>query len=186
MNKRAFFTQLEASLKGLSTSEKQDILSDFEEHFIMGIAEGKSEEEIAKRLGQPKQIAKEIRATYHLEKVNHQMSTSNILRAVWAVFGLGFFNLVIVLGPFLAIAGLMLSGWLTGLAFTVSPGLVLINTVLRPDTFLLFDLFFSFLLAGLGIFICIGMYYVTRFIMKGFVKYLHFNMKLVKGGMNHA
>ena len=63
------------------------------------------EEQIAGALGSPSQIAKEILATYHLEKVENTASAGNIMRAAWAVIGLGFFNLVIVLGPFIALVG---------------------------------------------------------------------------------
>ncbi|WP_217587657.1 DUF1700 domain-containing protein [Lentibacillus saliphilus] len=186
MTKEAFFTQLKASLNGMSEAEKQDILQDFEEHFAIGLAEGKTEHDIAEALGQPEQIAKELHATHHLEKVNDNMSTGNILRAVWAVIGLGFFNLVIVLGPFIGVVGIIFGGWMTGVSFVATPILVITSAVFNPDMFLWFDLFFALLLAGFGILLGIGMYYVTRLLIKGFVKYLHFNVRLVKGGMTNA
>src|SRR5690625_1514933 len=100
MNKEQFLTELDAALKYISAEERQDILQDFEEHFAVGREEGKTEEEIAAGLGSPRQIAKEMLASYHIEKVETTATTRNIFRAVWAVIGLGFFNLVIVLGPF--------------------------------------------------------------------------------------
>src|SRR5699024_924262 len=102
--KEQFLRSLDKSLKGLSSDERRDIMHDFEEHFAFGIEEGKTEKEIATSLGSPDKIAKELLAAYHLEKVETTATTGNMIRAVWAVIGLGFFNLVIVLGPFIALA----------------------------------------------------------------------------------
>ncbi|MEK5382211.1 HAAS signaling domain-containing protein [Niallia sp. FSL W8-0635] len=185
MTKDQFFKQLQAGLHKLPSEEQKDIMQDYEEHFFMGMEEGKTEEEIAHSLGSPQQIAKELLATFHLEKVENTVSTGNIFRALWAVIGLGFFNMVIVLGPFIAIVALIVSGWIVGVSFLLSPLLVVVDSVLQPSGFEFFRLFMSILLVGLGIFIAIGMYYLTKFSMKGFVRYLKFNAKLVKGGLKN-
>ena len=185
MNKNQFLSKLDASLKRLPANEREDILQDFEEHFSIGIQEGKTEEEIATQLGSPQLIAKDMTATYHLDKVETTASIGNIMRAVWATIGLGFFNLVIVLGPFIALIAIIFAGWICGISFIASPVMVLINTVIFPDTFELFNLFISFALSGLGLFIVIGMYFATRAITQGFIRYLRFNVKLVKGGLNN-
>lgn len=185
MNKNQFQTKLEASLKKLPLNERRDILQDFEEHFIFGLKEGKTEEEISEALGSPEQIAKDMIASYHLEKVEAKASTGNIFRAVWAVIGLGFFNFVIVFGPFIALVAVVLAGWIAAVSFIVSPLLVLIEMVIYPGALDFFNLFFSLALCGLGLFIVIGMFFATRFLSKGFVRYLHYNVKLVKGGLQH-
>src|SRR5699024_1634596 len=128
-------------------------------------------------LGSPHQIGKELLATHFLGKVKSNYSTGNIFRAVWAVIGLGFFNLVFVLEPFIAILAVLFTGWVTGVAFIISPLLVLINPLVFPGTFEIFDVFFSIALTGLGLFITIGMVYATKFITTGFVRYLNFNAK---------
>ena len=185
MTKEQFLKQLHAGLQKLPQEERKDILHDYEEHFFLGMKEGKTEEEIANSLGAPQQITKELLASYHLEKVKNKVSTGNIFRAVWAVIGLGFFNLVIVLGPFIAAAALILSGWIVGVSFILSPILILVDSAFHPGSFAFFKLFMTILLVGLGIFIVIGMYYITRVSSKGFINYLKFNVKLVKGGLNH-
>ncbi|KKK39260.1 hypothetical protein WQ57_05575 [Mesobacillus campisalis] len=186
MTKKQFLTKLNASLKRLPSSERQDILQDMEEYFEIGIEEGKTEEQISASLGSPHQIAKELAAAYRVEKVGETATASNILRAVWAVIGLGFFNLVIVLGPFVALAGFIIAGWIVSVSFVASPILVLINVSIHPQIFEPFDLFFSIGLAGLGLFIAIGMFFATRAITNGFVRYLKYNVGLVKGGMKHV
>ena len=61
MNKEEFLDILKDYLKGhFSAYEIDDILRDYEEFFINGKLEGKSEEEVAKGLGSPKQVATEL------------------------------------------------------------------------------------------------------------------------------
>src|SRR5690625_6688257 len=131
VNKEQFLRRLDQSLKRLPADERRDIIQDFEEHFIFGLEEGKPEEEIAASLGSPDKIAKELLASYHLEKVEATATTGNMFRAVWAVIGLGFFNLVIVVGPFIEIAGVVLAGWPSSVASIVVPLFELITAL--PD-----------------------------------------------------
>ncbi|MCM3168044.1 DUF1700 domain-containing protein [Peribacillus frigoritolerans] len=183
MNKEQFLKQLNASLTRLSLDEREDILQDYEEYFEIGMEEGKSEQEISKSLGNPKQISKELMATYHLGQVEQTTSAGNVMRAVWAVIGLGFFNLVIVLGPFIALIGVVIAGWVSAIAFILAPLGALFNLVL--GNFQLFDLFFALGLCGIGIFIAMGMFVATSALTKGFIRYLKFNASLVKGGLKN-
>lgn len=185
MNKNEFLLELERSLAKLPDDERADVLRDFEEHFTFGIEEGKSEEEISRSLGTPQQIAKELLASYHIEQVETKVTAKNLLRAIWAVISLGFFNVVIVLGPFIGLVSLLFSGWVVSVSFVVSPLLVLFKGALYPETFAWFELFFSMVLAGLGIFLVQAMYYVTKKGQLGLVKYLKYNVRIVKGGLKH-
>ncbi|WP_231784076.1 DUF1700 domain-containing protein [Lentibacillus sp. JNUCC-1] len=97
--------EVETGLKTLNKHDQAEILQDFEEHFSNGLSEGKTEYQISAALGSPRHIAKEILAEFHMEKVKHNTSAGNMMRAVWAVFGLSMFNLIIVLGPFVALVG---------------------------------------------------------------------------------
>lgn len=120
---------------------------------------------------------------YRLEKAENKPSASNLVKAVWAAVGLGFFNIAIVLGPFIALVCLILAGWIIGLSFIASPLLVLVNLVVAPDTFAFFYLFASIGCAGLGLLISIGMTAISRMTGKGFLGYLRYHVKLVKGGL---
>jgi len=186
MTKEQFLSELKKSLLSLPTDERNDILHDYEEYFTMGIRDGKTEEEIATSLGTPEQIGKELAAVHHVETVDGSDSTGNFFRALWAVVGLGFFNLIIVLGPFIALAALIFSGWAVSILFTLAPVGVIVNIVIHPEIFEPYNLFFSIGLAGMGLFIGILMYYLTRWVKKGFVKYFKFNVRMVKGGLKHA
>ena len=186
MNKENFLTHLHAALTKLPNDERQDILQDYEEYFAIGQLDGKSEEQIAASLGSPKTLGKELSATYHLEKAGTTVTTGNLMRAVWAVIGLGFFNLLIVLGPFIALIGFIISGWVAGIGLMAAPLLILLNIVIFPGTFELFDLFSSLAFCGIGLFIVIGMVFATKALTNGFIRYMKFNRKLVNGGLKHA
>lgn len=149
-------------------------MQDFEEHFATGLNEGKSEEEIAASLGPPQQIAKELLAEYQLEKATSDATEGNVFRALWAIIGLSFFNFVIVLGPLIGLLGIMFGGWATGIAFMVSPLLVMADTVLNPGTFEAFHLFVSIGVLGLGILLITGMLAATRALMKWLVRYMQY------------
>lgn len=186
MTEEQFMKQLNANLNQLSTEERQDILQDYQEHFEMGKVEGKTEETIAEALGYPEKIAKELLATYHLEKAETNITTGNVMRAVWAGIGLGFFNLVIVLGPFMALVGVVIAGWAVGLSFILMPLAALAELVFFPGTFAFFDLFSTLAFSGLGLFIIVGMYYATKIGTRLFIRYLKYNVSFVKGGMKNA
>jgi len=186
MNKRQFLDELDVALIPLNSEERSNILRDFEEHFSIGELNGDSEDKIAASLGSPQKIAKELLATYHIEKVETVTTTGNMMRSIWAVIGLGFFNLMIVLAPFIALIGIVFSGWLVSVIFIISPLLVAINPILFDYNPPLFDVFFSITLTGVGIFIAMGMFYLTRLLSRQFIRYLKFNVDFIKGGVKHV
>jgi uncharacterized membrane protein len=184
MNKELFLSRLDGALRRLAPNERNDILSDYEEHFSIGLSEGKTEEEISKSLGSPIQIAKEILADYHLEKVEATSSSSDFLRATWAVIGLGVLNFIIILGPLVGLIGMLASGWIVGASFLLSPLMVAVGSLLDAQFFEPFSIFISIALCGIGLFILIGMYWATKGLIHLFIKYLKFNVSIVKGGGN--
>lgn len=59
MNKKDYLDLLRYYLRDLPDLVVEDIVYDYEEHFNIGLAKGKTEEEIAKELGYPDDVAKE-------------------------------------------------------------------------------------------------------------------------------
>lgn len=186
MTKEQFLTDLGNALKKLPSSERDDIIHDYEEYFTIGLADGKTEEELAASLGSPRQLGRELSAVHHVDSIEGSNSVGDFFRALWAVVGLGFFNLVIVLGPFVALAGIVLSGWIFSIAFILMPLVVLVNTVIYPEIFEFYSLFFSIGLAGAGILLGIFMSHVTTWMKDLFVRYFKFNVRMVKGGIQDA
>ncbi len=61
MNKNEFMRKLKDGLVGLNQTDKREILLDYEEHFLDGIKLGRTEEEICESLGDPVEIAANIK-----------------------------------------------------------------------------------------------------------------------------
>ena len=78
MTRDEFITILKEELKNLPSAEVEDILYDYEEHFEVGLSKGKTEEEIAKELGNPKTIAKSYKANYRINNAENNPSTKNL------------------------------------------------------------------------------------------------------------
>ena len=59
MTRTDFIKRLKSGLRGMPADDIADILSDYDAHFDAGIAEGRSEAEIAVALGDPARLARE-------------------------------------------------------------------------------------------------------------------------------
>lgn len=187
MTKSDFISILWHSLSNIPEDQKDEILYDYEEHFAIGIAEGKSEEEICNHLGDPKAIAKQYRAESMIKAAEVNSSTGNIFRAVFAAVGLGFFNLIFVFGPFMGLVGILIGlygaslGIVIGGAFSIIVSfLALFFPSITVGADPLFALLFSIGLTCLGLLFTIGNVYLTKFFYKVTVKYLNMNLSLIK------
>ncbi|CAG9613461.1 hypothetical protein BACCIP111899_02676 [Bacillus rhizoplanae] len=180
MTKEQFLHELSEHLRKLPEEERNDILYDYEEHFQFGIEEGKTEVEIIKALGSPKTIAKETLASHRLEQVKHNPTFSNVTRAIVAIIGLSFLNLVIVVAPLITIGSLILTLWTVSAVFVLSP-LLLLTKIIFAQIFILSDVFASIVLFGIGLLLGIGAYYCTIWFKTLFVKYANWNLKVIKG-----
>ncbi len=94
MRKKEFLTKLRQNLRGIPSEEIHDILYDFEEYFNGGIQDGRSEEELADSLGNPKNIAKQVRAEFMVQLAKDAPSIRNMLNAIFATIGPGFFQVI--------------------------------------------------------------------------------------------
>lgn len=64
MTKYEFLRIIEEGLEDFPTSERNDILYDYEEHFTYGRADGKTDEDIIAELGDPYEIVNQYRNSY--------------------------------------------------------------------------------------------------------------------------
>lgn len=181
MTKEQFLTELESQLKKLPKSDQEEILRDYNEYFTIAQSDGKLEHEVVQALGSPKQLAKELLASYYIEEMQKSASAKNTMRALWAGVGLGFLNLIFIVGPFIGIVSTVASFWLVGIVFLFTPALVLIGAAFNVGSFAWFDFFVALTLSGVGVFILMGLYYITSLLKKWSIRYLKFNVAIVKG-----
>lgn len=189
MDKKEFLENLSKYLRGIPGEDEQDITSDFEEHFEMGKKEGRTEEDLAKSLGDPKALANQLRASIMVARAEKETTPINITRAVFASLGLGFFNLIFILGPFGAIAGVLVglfgaaigatAGGITGLLGTIFSPLFpeYFNLIVNPAV----GIFASIGVICFGVLFFIGDMYLARALFRLFIRYIKFNVRIVTG-----
>ncbi|MFC7679492.1 DUF1700 domain-containing protein [Paenibacillus sp. GCM10028914] len=179
MNKKQFLSILETRLRPLQPDERNELLNDVESHFQFGLQNGRTEEEIARELGDPFEIAREalgvrITDTPVLNQREHG--------ALGRIFiGIGLFFCGLVAFPFLialCTGGVALA---VGSAATIlSPILVLLD-YLYNGTYYPAKLFMSISFIGVGILLT----YVVRWVFIGLWVmirgYFKWNIHMLKG-----
>lgn len=102
MRKNQYFKELKKQLKLYAVKESEDILKDYEEHFIEALNDGKTEEEICESLGNPENIAKQyINEEKTLKKKSHKkfLVLAIVFGIVMLYFGITTINLFFAKGP---------------------------------------------------------------------------------------
>lgn len=188
MNKKQFISEFEKNLKGVSKEDKKEIISDYEEHFAIGKKKKRKESEIAKSLGNPKQLAKQAKMELLVTKAEKEKSVGNITRVVFATLGMSFFNLVFVVGIFFGFLAVVISFFATGFAIILS-GLVLMLVAFFPTIEFFYipafnhvAMFFGGIaLIAFGGLFTIGSYYIGKGFYILTIKYIKLNIRIIKG-----
>jgi uncharacterized membrane protein len=189
-NEQEYIRLLRDRLGGtLSSEDRDDILSDYREHFRIGKENGRSEEELFVSLGAPDTVAREIKATHLIRKAEDTHSWGNIMRAVMATLGLGLFNLVFVLVPFIILLFMLAFVFLMGVMFTVVGPVGFVMSVLQilgigSSTMWLSPfagIFFSVGITAVGLLLVIGDFYLARFFYHIGIRYLKWNIAVITG-----
>jgi uncharacterized membrane protein len=167
----------------------EDIISDYSEHFRIGKEKGRSEEDLCLSLGSPDDAARELIATHFVNKAGETQSYRNFWHAILATLGLGLFNLVFVLVPFILLIALLGVIALTGVLFTALGPAAFVMAILQLVGFPIFAIWFSplagvFLSIGitsLGLLLIIGDFYLAHFFYHLGIRYLKWNIAVIKG-----
>lgn len=189
MTKNEFIAALDSQLSGIPENERKDMIYDYEEHFTFALEEGKTEEQICSELGDPKEIVRQYKLNYKVEKAAENPSARNVFSAVAAGISLGFFNLILFLPIFLSLAGVLLGLFIAAIGFVLGgvlavfspilavtvPGIVIVGMNLSAA------IFFGIGITALGALFFIGDCYLGKYFYKFTIKYLRWNVNVVKG-----
>lgn len=197
MNKQEYIEELSRLLRKLPKEDREDIISDYEEHFAIGLGKGRSEEEISRALGNPKNVAKQIKADHMVKIAENKPSVGGIIEAILAAMGLGLFNLIFVTVPVLIVAAIILTLFVAGFAmilagiyWVLSPLLHLIlPQIALPKLVGSNESFWNILvilgggigLTAGGIILIVAMAYITKWFYELMIKYLKLNLRIIKG-----
>ncbi|BDZ69879.1 HAAS signaling domain-containing protein [Methanobacterium petrolearium] len=195
MNKDEYIKKLNKLLKKLPKEEREDIISDYEEHFLIGLEKGRTEEEISGALGNPKNIAKQIKAEYMLRKAENKQSAGSVFEAALATAGLGIFNLIFVAVPAMLLIAILLTLFVLGGAMVFGGIFITLGTVLKPilppynlnvtayDGLLgtLIGILYGIGLTIFGLALLAGLVYVTKWFYGLAIRYLKWNLRIIEG-----
>ncbi|WP_158701600.1 DUF1700 domain-containing protein [Lentibacillus sp. Marseille-P4043] len=179
MNRRLFLTQLRIQLRGIPSEEIDSILKDYEGYFDEAEANGISEEEASQNLGNPHELAKELKANHQGQPYQQVSGSPNSLHNVIVTIALVFFNLIIVLGPLIGIIGLFFGLAVMTAAFIISPLLTIVSMVAGNGY--LFEFFLALILAGVGLFIFPSLLKLYKASYHYFSKYVQWNLRMMRG-----
>ncbi|TPM38668.1 DUF1700 domain-containing protein [Mesorhizobium sp. B2-3-4] len=126
MNRDAFLVSLRSSLAGMPPGEVAEIAADYAAHFDEAQASGRSEEEVAKALGDPARLGRELRAEAGLRRWEHDRGPGGVVAALLALTGLAAFDIVLLLPILIVFCAVMLAIGIAAMALgVVSVGLLL-------------------------------------------------------------
>lgn len=186
MNRKDYIYNLKLHLEGMSKDELQDILLDYEEHFNIGISKGKTEDEISRELGRPKDIAENYKATFNNNRTNIVTENYSPGRNLFLALLLIFINLIFVLPIFLSLAGILIGAYSVAIIF-VFVGIFLILGIpfsfftYLPNPHMLTSISFGIGFITSSILLIIISIYLTKMFYQLSIKYIKWNLKLING-----
>lgn len=180
MNQEQFLKELSMLLQHLPKNERDDILYDYQEHFAIGLEEGKSEEEIARKLGSPESIVKELQTLDKVEFPKNEPQQRSAAGMIVVAFALMFFNITMVFGLVVGIFATVISLFVSGIVMICAPLLKLLDVIINNDA-TLSDFFVSLIACGVGLLLVCGLIPATKWLWKVFVSYINWNIRVIKG-----
>lgn len=210
MNKEHFLIELKIYLRPLSDEKQLSFLNKYEKIFDEQIAQGKSEELIAKELGKPVEIAEQIleefdvpvfqknlnktgwhetQADFTAEnyqnfseyKTTYQPTHSSGIGHLFKIIALLFFNLCFGIWMIFTFFILLISGWIVAISFIFSPVMVAFQFFLTYYSAAMFQLFASVCLFGLGVIGILILIPCSKLFFKGLKQYFLWTIRVLKG-----
>lgn len=180
MTKAQFFAELRERLRGLPSDERQRILLLYEQLFRDAEASGRSEEEIIESLGY--HAMDPYPDPYGTPMYPPPSRTDSSLRMLAAALALGLFNLIFVLGPFIAITSILASLVFAGGLLVLSPIWWLVFVIMTGvSADLMLQMFIVLFTTGMGLLILVASSILARWYWKALKAYIRLNLRLIKG-----
>jgi len=116
MGKLEYLDALKRAMLGLPPAIQAKTLAYYEQRFVDAEAGGRSEQDVARELDDPKKIALTLRANAHLDAFAEKKNPANFLRLAVSAVGLAIFNLFMIV-PALVYSALLFALYACALAF---------------------------------------------------------------------
>ncbi|WP_211747352.1 DUF1700 domain-containing protein [Paenibacillus sp. Marseille-Q4541] len=207
MNRLQFMTIMQRGLYPLEAQERAELLSDYEQHFEMGLSEGKSEEEIASELGNPEDLIKEAlgdrytppapgfrsqngvhdeelgsynKMPYGSSALSHKSSGGSFTRRLFTWIGLVFLNLILALPIFATIWAIWVSLAAISVSGILAPLLAFLDFIFIEKQVILPELFVSLVFLGIGILVGILALGLMKKLARWTAGYFNWNQTVLK------
>ena len=120
-SKLDYLDALKRALMGLPPDVQAKTLAWYEQRFVDGAAVGRSEQDVAKELGDPRDVALTLRTNAHFAQLAHKPAppASSVARTVVSGFGLLVFNLFMLI-PAAVFASLLMALYMSAFGVYVS------------------------------------------------------------------
>lgn len=119
MGKLEYLDALKRAMSGLPPATQAKTLAWYEQRFVDGAAAGRSEQDVANELGDPRKVALTLRASTHLNAFTEKKHPANLPRLAISGVGLLVFNLFMAV-PAAVYAALLAALYACALAFYVA------------------------------------------------------------------
>lgn len=119
MRKLEYLDALKRAMVGLPPETQAKTLASYEQRFVDGVDAGRTEEDVAKELDDPRKIAMTLRASKHLHAFQEKKDPANLLRLLVTFAGLSIFNLFMVV-PAAVFSALLTALYACALGFYVA------------------------------------------------------------------
>lgn len=131
-----------------------------------------------------KAIGKELNASVAIEKAHQSNSILNIFSASVAAMGLSLLNFFVILVPALLLLMVVFTLVIFTLISLVTPIILLVKGFLDGfHSIILYDVYMTGLLFGLGLMLIVVTFYIIKWLYILIVKYLRWNVAIVKGSV---
>ncbi|MGY3779336.1 DUF1700 domain-containing protein [Isobaculum melis] len=108
--------------------------------------------------------------------------TASPTRGIFVAIALGFFNLIFILAPIIAIISVIFAAWIVSTSFILSPIIGIVVAVGELSSYAMFQFFASLILCGIGLLLLLLIVPITKFFFKACAAYIKWNIRAIRGG----
>lgn len=180
MNKQEFIATLQHYLSALPAEERNELLRDYEAHFIYGQQHGKSEDEIARELGDPLALAREVVGPDFLPPPPWTPSRRDTPRTIAVTIMLFFMNLIVAIPVFALLWSVFAAFCAAAVAGLISPIALALEQILYNE-YTNLKLFLAIGMLGIGMLLAAWVRSIGRWLIQITAKYGQWNIKTWKG-----
>jgi uncharacterized membrane protein len=180
MNKQEFIETLRYYLVSLPEDERNELLRDYDAHFIYGVQNGKTEAEISRELGEPLALAREAVGTELLPPPPWAPRRRDIPRFIGVSILLFFLNVMLAIPVFSSLWAAFISICASAIAGFLAPLALVLESALYGG-YTPSKLFIAIGMIGIGMLLVALARYIGKGLLFITMKYGKWNYKTWRG-----